>query len=70
MDQKKQQKKQWQSEKEQLKADLDNRQKVVKKREVSISFGKQKQAKKNQQKADNKTDALSEHIMRQNLGLH
>ena len=70
MDQKKQQKKQWQSEKEQLKSDLDNRQKVVKKREVSISFGKQKQAKKNQQKADNKTDVLSEHIMRQNLGLH
>ena len=70
MDKKKQQKKQWQSEKEQLKADLNNRQKVVKKREVSISFGKQTKHTKKQQPLNKKTDALSEHIMRQNLGLH
>ncbi|MGE4170149.1 MAG: hypothetical protein AB7F28_05460 [Candidatus Margulisiibacteriota bacterium] len=32
-------KKQWQADAEQLKADLDNRPKVVQKREVPIQFG-------------------------------
>ena len=39
---KEQQKKQWQDEKEQLKADLANREKTVKKREVKLSFGQKR----------------------------
>ena len=72
---KKEQKKQWQDGKEQLKADLANRKKIIKKREVKLSFGGKK---KGSVKMPNSThsnpstssNSLSEHIMRQNLGLY
>ena len=67
----KEKQKQWKEEASQLKKDMKNRPKVVKKREVEIKFGAK--AKKNisshtkhKQKTGNKTEDL---LLRQQLGL-
>lgn len=39
------QKKRWRAEKEQLQADLASREKIIRKREVSLKFGKKFQSK-------------------------
>ncbi|RAP39236.1 hypothetical protein DID80_00295 [Candidatus Marinamargulisbacteria bacterium SCGC AAA071-K20] len=64
------QKEQWKQEAKQLKQDLESREKVVKKREVEIKFGKQKKrhspAKLSPKTSDNSAEDT---ILRQSLGL-
>lgn len=58
----------WKDEAKQLKADLANRQKVVKKREVPISFGK-KPRKDAPLQSPHSPSSLSDDILRKRLGL-
>ncbi len=58
-----QQKDEWKKEAEQLKKDLDNRQKIIKKREVKLSFGKK--SSKNKPKSNSKSNAKDDHYFRQ-----
>ncbi|RAP32457.1 hypothetical protein DID77_04525 [Candidatus Marinamargulisbacteria bacterium SCGC AG-439-L15] len=62
------QKEQWEDESRQLKKDLDNRQKVVKKREVSVSFGGKKKTGPKKETSVEKTKE-SDDFLRRQLGL-
>ena len=61
------QKKRWKAEKEQLQADLAARQKVVKKREVTIKFGTQFQSKDSP--STPKNNPPSDDFLRRQIGL-
>ncbi len=60
-------KKRWKKESEQLKKDLDNREKVVKKNPVTIKFGGTKKESLNQK--NNKSNPKDDQSLRQQLGL-
>ena len=62
---KNQQKDEWKKESEQLKKDLANRQKVVKKREVELSFGKR--PSKNKAKNKQNISHLDDNHLRQSI---
>lgn len=62
---------QWKKDADQLKKDLDNRQKVIKKREVDITFGPQSKKKSTSQKTSppSKNTPANDAFLRQQLGL-
>ena len=61
----KQQKDEWKKESDQLKKDLANRQKIIQKREVELSFGKKKL--KNESKNKIEGDSKDDNYFRQSI---
>lgn len=64
-------KKRWQEESKQLKADLDSRMKIIKKREVEIKFGNGSVKPKPSQKQPRPTQSTKadDDLLRRRLGL-
>jgi hypothetical protein len=63
-------KKIWKEDASQLKKDLDSRQKVVKKNEVAIKFGKSVSNKENTSSSKNKlSEKFGDDYLRKSLGL-
>ena len=60
-------KKRWKKESEQLKADLKNRPKVIKKREVEIKFPKKKPNRLNDSSNNNKNSETSDEFYRNQI---
>ena len=60
-------KKRWKKEAEQLKADLKNRPKIVKKREVEIKFPKKRPSQTSPLKSTNKTSQTSDDFYRNQI---
>ena len=60
-------KKRWKKEAEQLKADLKNRPKVIKKREVEIKFPKKNLNRLNDASSNNKNSETSDEFYRNQI---